>query len=156
MNLSLTIRSRAVCLGLFGLLLFVPPVSAADYSPGVTAKVLKKTTVTGNGQQITYPQTDRAEVTAMSVELAPGAETGWHQHPIPVYAYVVSGRLTVELADGKKLKFETGDAIVEVVNTMHNGKNLGAEPVKLAVFYLGIVGSPNVIKPEPGKESALK
>ena len=149
MHLSLTLRNHAAALGLCGMLLCAQPVLAADYSSGVTAKVLKKTTVTGNGQKITYPQTDRAEVTAMSVELAPGAETGWHQHPIPVYAYVVSGQLTVELAEGKSLSFGAGEAIVEVVNTLHNGKNLGREPVKLAVFYLGVEGAANVIKPEP-------
>jgi len=36
--------------------------------------------------------------------------------------------------------------IIEVVNTVHNGKNMGTEPVKLAVFYLGAEGTPNVIK----------
>jgi hypothetical protein len=79
---------------------------------------LQKTSVTGNGQKITYPQTDRAEVTAMFVELAPGAETGWHKHPIPVYAYVISGNLSVELEDGKCLSFAAGDAVIEVVNTL--------------------------------------
>lgn len=137
---------RAACLGLSGLLLIVSSTFAADYSSGVTAKVLTKTTVTGNGQKILYPVTDRAEVTAMTVDLAPGAETGWHKHPVPVYAYVVSGNLTVELEDGKKLSFVAGEAIIEVVNVMHNGKNKGPEPVKLAVFYLGAAGTPNVVK----------
>jgi len=115
--------------------------------------VLTKTTVTGNGQKISYPQTDRAEVTAMTVELAPGAETGWHKHPVPVYAYVVSGNLTVELEDRKQLAFKAGDAIIEVVNTLHNGRNSGSEPVRLAVFYLGAEGVPNVIKPESVKNT---
>lgn len=152
---SLRSRSNQV-VGLFclaGLLVLVSPVLAADYSSGVTAKVLKKTSQTGNGQKINYPRTDRAEVTAMGVELVPGAETGWHSHPIPVYAYVVSGRLSVELADGKTLDFAAGEAIIEVVDSMHNGKNLGSEVVKLAVFYLGVEGSANVVKLAPGQEA---
>lgn len=133
---------------LIGLFLAVSSASATDYSSGVTAKVLRKTTVTGNGEKITYPATDKAEVTAMTVKLAPGAETGWHKHPIPVYAYVISGTLSVKLEDGKQYTFGAGDAIIEVVNTLHNGKNRGSEPVELAVFYLGAEGTANVIKPD--------
>lgn len=137
---------RTVCLCLIGLLFVLQPSHAADYNPGVTSKILLKSTATGIGQKIVYPQTDRAEVTAIAVELAPGAETGWHKHPAPVYAYVVSGSLSVELEEGKLLSFGAGEAIIEVVDTMHNGRNMGSEPLKLAVFYLGAEGTPNVIK----------
>ena len=140
------IRFASLCLGSLYLLI-VTSAFAADYSPAVTAKVLTKTTVTGNGQKIRYPVTDRAEVTALTVVLAPGAETGWHKHPVPVYAYVIAGTLSVEIEGGKLLTFKKGDAIIEVVNTLHNGKNSGTEPVQLAVFYLGIEGVPNVVKP---------
>jgi len=138
---ALKIRIACLCLTLIA-----PAAFAADYSSGVLAKVLLKTSVTGNGQKIAYPLTDNAEVTAMTVELAPGSETGWHKHPIPVYAYVISGRLSVELEDGSLLSFGAGEAVIEVVDTLHDGRNMGTEPVKLAVFYLGAKGTPNVIK----------
>lgn len=141
---EMRINVYVILVGLF--LIMVKPAIAADYSPGVTSKVLSKTTVTGNGQKTSYPLTDKAEVTAMIVDLAPGAETGWHKHPVPVYGYVVSGSLSVELEDGKLLSFSAGEAIIEVVNTMHNGRNSGAVPVKLAVFYLGAEGIPNVVR----------
>jgi quercetin dioxygenase-like cupin family protein len=83
----------------------------------------------------------------MTVDLASGAETGWHSHPIPVYAYVLSGVLDVELEDGQVITYRSGDAIIEVVNTLHNGRSQGPDPVRLAVFYTGVVGIPNVIKP---------
>ncbi len=150
MKLFISLTIRTTIFSLFGILLVVHTSFSADYSSGVTAKLLKKSTVTGNGEKIAYPLTDRAEVTAMTVDLAPGAETGWHKHPVPVYAYVISGNLSVELEDGKLLSFSAGEAIIEVVNTMHNGKNIGTEPVKLAVFYLGAEGTPIVIKPEKG------
>jgi quercetin dioxygenase-like cupin family protein len=156
MTLFFTPLIRTACLCLIGLFLITSPTFAADYSSGVTAKVLVKTSVTGNGQKITYPLTDKAEVTAMTVDLAPSAETGWHKHPVPVYAYVVSGKLSVELEDGKALSFVAGDAVIEVVNVMHNGINRGTEPVKLAVFYLGAEGTPNVIKPAPVEKAVRK
>lgn len=148
------IRTASLCL--ISLFLLAPASFAADYSSGVTAKVLTKTTVTGNGQKIAYPVTDRAEVTAMTVDLAPGSETGWHKHPVPVYAYVVSGNLAVEIDSGKELTFKAGDAIIEVVNTLHNGRNRGSESVKLAVFYLGVEGTPNVIKPKTAEDAGQK
>lgn len=146
-------RKTATALALIGFFLLTSLAVAADYNAGVSATVLKKTSVTSNGEKITYPQTARAEVTAMTVDLAPGAETGWHQHPVPVYAYVVAGNLSVELEGGKVLNFRAGEAIIEAVNTLHNGKNKGTEPVRLAVFYLGSEGRANVIKMESVKEN---
>lgn len=132
------------------LVLLTLPVAAADYQSGVSAKAIVKTSVTGNGQQIAYPCTDKAEVTAMEVTLPPDTETGWHQHPVPVYAYVQAGELEVAIAGGVTKRFKKGDAIIEVVNTPHNGRNRGEETVRLAVFYLGIQGEPNVVKlPKP-------
>jgi len=151
-----TSHIRVACLCLTALILITAPAFATDYSTGVTSKVLVKTSITGNGQKISYPVTDKAEVTAMIVVLASGAETGWHKHPVSVYAYVISGLLSVEIEGGKQLSFAAGEAIIEVVNTLHNGKNMGNEPVTLAVFYLGSAGVPNVIKPAPVGKSGLQ
>ena len=129
------------CLALFS----SSPAFSSDYE-GLKVTPVKKTTTTTNGQRVSYPKTDSAEVTVVTVDIPPGSETGWHQHPIPVYAYVLSGELAVELADGKQALFKEGDAIIEVVNTPHNGRNLGKKPVKLVVFYTGVEGSPNTVK----------
>ncbi len=132
----------AVCLFFCSLTVF-----GEDYNGGVSATVLKRTLVTGNGQKIVYPVTDKAEVTAMKVDIPAGSETGWHRHPVPVYAYVLSGTLDVELEDGQVMTFRGGDAIIEVVDTLHNGRNRGSGTVRLAVFYTGVEGKPNVVKP---------
>lgn len=133
-------------------LLAVSAGYSADYKSGVTARVLGKSMVTGNGSRIVYPGTDKAEVSLVDVELAPGAETGWHKHPVPVYAYVVSGSIAVELENGMKRTFAAGDVIFEVVDILHNGKNAGMVPVKMTVVYLGVEGTPNVVKTSPGKQ----
>ncbi len=139
---------KTITLFVLSILILTMPAVAADYNAGVAVTILKKASVTSNGQPIAYPKTDRPEVTALTVDLAPGAETGWHKHSMPVYAYVVSGRLTVDLEDGKQLSYGPGEVIYEVVDTLHNGKNSGTVPVRLAVFYLGAAGVPNVIKPQ--------
>lgn len=121
-------------------------VSADEYSSGVQARVVLKTKNMSNGQPIAYLKMDNPEVTVMTVELLPGAETGWHTHPVPVYAYVLSGSLTIEVEDKKTSISQAGDAIIEVVNTRHCGKNTGNVPVKLVVFYTGAENLLNVIR----------
>jgi quercetin dioxygenase-like cupin family protein len=51
----------------------------------------------------------------------------------------------VEVKGGKTYHFTAGDAIVEVVNIPHNGKNLGTTPVALIAFYTGETGTPNTV-----------
>jgi quercetin dioxygenase-like cupin family protein len=80
------------------------------------------------------------------VDIAPGAQTGWHSHSVPVYAYVISGCLDVNIEGNISRQFQAGDVIIEVVNTRHNGVNKGKTPVKLIVFYTGAKDIPNVLK----------
>ncbi len=134
---------------LAGFALLVPASTFAEsdaYAAAVTVKPIVVTSVTGNGMPIEYPDTDKEEVTVAEVILNPGAETGWHTHASPVYAYVLSGTLAVDYVDGTGKVFATGEAIIEVVNTPHNGRTVGAEQVRLIVFYLGIKGKPNSVK----------
>jgi quercetin dioxygenase-like cupin family protein len=135
------------------LLVLVRAIHSSDYLSEVKSQQILVTTTAENGQPIHYLQTDKPEVTAMTVEIPPGAETGWHLHREPVYAYVLAGQLEVELADGRKLRFKQGDAIVEVQNIAHNGRNIGSNPVRLAVFYTGEVGQPNVTHVQPNASS---
>jgi quercetin dioxygenase-like cupin family protein len=124
----------------------VPYVAVADdYTSGVEASLILKTTTTTGHYPIKYLNTERPEITVMKVEIKPGAETGWHSHPVPLYAYVLEGNLTVEVKGGKTYHFTAGDAIVEVVNIPHNGKNLSRMPVVLIAFYTGEIGTPNTI-----------
>jgi quercetin dioxygenase-like cupin family protein len=123
------------------------PASGNDYE-GVKVTPVKKTTTASNGQKLSYPKTDSPEITVALVEIPAGAETGWHMHPVPVYAYVLSGSLTVETKTGERFDFKEGDAIIEMVDTPHNGKNSGTIPAKLAVFYTGEQGKPVTMKTE--------
>lgn len=126
---------------------------AGEYRPEVKTKEILKSTTTAAGQPIIYPRTDRPQVTASTVEIPPGGETGWHTHPVPLYAWLVAGTLTVEFGGGQKVLYREGDAIIEAVNTPQNGRNSGTTPVKLLVFATGAVDMPNAVKTpvyEPG------
>jgi quercetin dioxygenase-like cupin family protein len=138
---------RLYKLGLIIYLLLTPSfLNAGEYADGVQSKVILKAATTGNGEPIAYLKTDQPEITAMTVDISPGAQTGWHSHSVPVYAYVISGCLVVNIEGSKSRQFSAGDVIIEVVNTRHNGVNTGAVPVKLIVFYTGAKDTPNVFK----------
>jgi quercetin dioxygenase-like cupin family protein len=131
---------------IFLVLGFTVTAAEGDDYTGAKVTVIKKSTTTASGQRMEYLKTDHPEVTALLVEIPPGGETGWHFHPVPVYAYVLSGTLTTEMKNGEKHEYKEGEAIFEAVNIAHNGKNLGKIPVKLVVFYTGEVGKPLTIR----------
>lgn len=112
---------------------------AAQGFHSVSSKLLLETATTWNGDNITYPE-GIAKITALKIEIEPGAETGWHHHPVPSFAYILQGELEITLKDGRKMTASAGEAVAEVTNTFHNGKNIGHETLKLIVFYTGIEG----------------
>ncbi len=112
---------------------------ALEESASIKASTILKTETSWDGKPIEYP-TGKAEITGMLVEIAPGSETGWHLHPVPSFGMILEGELEVQLKTGEVKHLKSGEALAEVVNTLHNGRNVGSIPVKLIVFYAGAVG----------------
>jgi quercetin dioxygenase-like cupin family protein len=119
---------------------------AEGYKKQVQITPLLRATTTSAGQPIVYPNTADPEVTAVLVEIPGGAETGWHKHPYPCYAYVLSGEIFVEVQGGTINQFTAGQAFAESVNTFHNGRNSGPEPVRLVMFVTGEKGEPFTVR----------
>ena len=119
------------------------------YAKEVKVTEILKTLQTADAQAIKYPRVAHPEVTILNIEIPPGKESGWHKHPVPIYAYVVSGQLTVEIAGGKEFNYTAGQGFAEVVNVFHNGKNLGTEPVKLIAVITGEQGKAFTVKRSP-------
>ena len=138
---------------MFGLALVIGIRGAAALDPSGTVQVtpLLKTTTSWNGKPLSYP-TGTAEVTALLVEIAPGGETGWHKHPVPSFALMLEGTLEVALEDGSVKHLEAGEAVAEVVDTLHNGRNVGKVPVKLVVYYAGVSGQAVTVKAFPASQ----
>ncbi|MDZ7720442.1 MAG: cupin domain-containing protein [Balneolaceae bacterium] len=132
----------------FGLLIttsffFIFDLAYAQTPPEqpVKSTQILQTETTWNGKDIEYPQNGSEEITALEIVFEPGAETSWHRHPVPSLAYVINGELKVILKDSGESKiFKKGDAFAEVIDTWHYGKNIGDEPVKIVVFYIGEKG----------------
>jgi quercetin dioxygenase-like cupin family protein len=130
----------AACLSLLALLLFSSiDARAVDQNSAVTVTSLLKTTSGWDGKQIVYPE-GQAEMTALLVEIAPGESTGWHQHPVPSFGFLLEGTLEITLMDGRIKRMEQGEALSEVTDTMHIGRAISKTPVKIVVFYAGAIG----------------
>jgi quercetin dioxygenase-like cupin family protein len=113
-----------------------PAAFAEGYQSSVQIDENLSTTKTWDGASIQYPS-GTAKVTGAIITLPPGTETGWHMHPVPCLALILEGELLVELKDGRTKKLKAGDTLAEVINTPHNGKNIGKTTLKIAVFYAG-------------------
>lgn len=147
-------RLSALVLMFCSCICFAPAAEPGAYSRAVVVTPLLKTQTDGAGRAIVYPTHAPAEITAVHVELAPGQQTNWHQHPVPCVAYLIEGELEVEFPDGTARRFKAGDAIAEVVALLHNGRNIGRVPVRLVLFALGTVGQPYAVKADspPAKQ----
>lgn len=129
---------------------------ALDNSAAVKVTPLLKTTTSWDGKPLVYPSGD-AQITGLLVEIAPGGETGWHEHPVPSFGLILQGTLEVTLDNGQVKTLQAGEALAEVVSTLHNGRNKGKQPVKLVVFYAGTTDSVlTIAHPEFEKSETLK
>lgn len=135
-------------LGALAALTLALPALAIEATSAVRVTPLLRTAQSWDGKPIAYPG-GAGEAVMLIVEIAPGGQTGWHEHGVPSFAYVLQGELEVSLADGRKNRLVAGDALAEVVGVLHNGRAVGETPVRLVVFYAAGDGRPlTVAHPE--------
>lgn len=138
---------------LWGFVFLYFPLNALALEPSAAIKVtpLIQSSQSWNEVPIAYSE-GQAQITGLMIEIAPGADTGWHQHPAPSFGVITQGTLEVTLRDGRVKRLQAGDALIEVVNTDHIGRNVGDVPVKLIVFYAGTVGQVLTVKADEVKQ----
>jgi quercetin dioxygenase-like cupin family protein len=117
---------------------------SSEFNDQIQSQENLSTTKTWDDAPIHYPS-GTAKVTGAIHTIPPGIETGWHLHPVPCFALVLEGELVVELKDGRTKKLKAGDTLAEVIGTLHNGKNTGKVPLKIAIFYIGNTELKNTI-----------
>jgi quercetin dioxygenase-like cupin family protein len=110
---------------------------------------LAKSCVSWDGTLLPAYPDGHPEITILRIVIPAGETLAKHKHPVINAGVLLKGELTVQTEDGKTLHLKTGEAIVEVVDTWHYGKNEGVEPAEIIVFYAGAEGSPiTVHKPD--------
>lgn len=118
---------------------------------GMPATPLLSSGETVVGERIAYPQ-GPAQVTAAVVALAPGAETGWHTHGVPVLGYMLEGELSVDYGSKGVRVYRAGDAFLESMRVPHNGRNSGQRPMRILAVFMGAEGAATS-KPAKSPES---
>lgn len=124
-----------------------PQAADAGQRPPVPATVLlDRQATTVLGQDLAYPTTGQAQVSSSIITLRPGQRTGLHKHDAPMYAYVLSGAVTVTYQTGVTKTFTKGQALLEAVGVAHEGANLGRTDCRLLVVNIGAEGTANSVK----------
>jgi quercetin dioxygenase-like cupin family protein len=113
---------------------------------GFTATTLLQTSTTIEEQPIRFPQGDN-QFTAVLGEIAPGGQAGRHMHTVPLLVYMLEGSLSIEMEGYGTHVVSAGEAFTEVVNTWHNGRNLGSTPARFLIVFAGQDGTPITIRP---------
>ena len=88
-----------------------------------------------------YPQ-GRPELVAMKYVFPAGKKLGWHHHDVMNCGVLTQGELTIVAQDGTEKVVHEGEAVVEMVGTIHHGENRGTKPAVLYMFYLSQKGTP--------------
>ncbi len=135
-------RSRTLSFAVAALVAASMPAAAGEAYPAVN---LLDTTRTVAGEDIRYPTTGPAKVTALVVTIAPGAETALHHHPAPMFAYILDGEVSVDYGAAGRRVFRAGDALVEAMAVPHKGVNTGTVPVRILAVSMGAEGTANVV-----------
>jgi quercetin dioxygenase-like cupin family protein len=114
--------------------------AAGAFEPTTHVTPLLSTDKTVMDEPIVYPTGAPAKVTTAIVSMAPGAETGWHTHGVPLVGLILEGELTVDYGSRGKRTYKKGDSVAEAMNVPHNGRNTGTGTMRLYVVYMGAEG----------------
>ena len=107
-----------------------------------TAEVLLRASHGWDGTPYQAYPAGPPELSLLRVNIPANTVLGWHIHPIPSTAYIISGEVLVETREGnRQTLLKSGDSIAAVVNIEHRART-GATPVDLLVFYAGSEGMP--------------
>src|SRR4029079_6863497 len=133
-------------IGIGAIALFVLGAAAAfPLAPQPRFMPLLSTGKTIMDEPIVYPTGAPAKLTTGIVTMAPGTETGWHTHGVPLTGLVLEGELTVDYGDKGKRTYKEGQSLAEAINIPHNGKNTGSGMMRLFVVYIGAEGLPTSV-----------
>lgn len=111
-------------------------------------KELFRTSQSWDGADLPDYPVGKPELVAMRYVFEPGSSLHLHHHDVMNFGIVEQGELTIVSADGKEKVIHQGEAVVEMVGTVHHGENRGQVPVVLNMFYLSQEGLPLSVSDE--------
>ncbi|WP_422080815.1 cupin domain-containing protein [Ulvibacterium sp.] len=109
---------------------------------------LADTNKSWDGNQLPeYPE-GQPHIKILKFIIPPKTQLPPHEHHVINAGVLLRGELTVVDENNNTLHLKAGDPIVELVNTIHYGKNEGTEPAEIIVFYAGAKDIPITVMKE--------
>ena len=108
---------------------------AKPLKPQVT--VLHSSSKSSAGEAISYPK-GTPKLTIAQVIFPVGGILPKHTHPAPLIVHIMSGEVTSERPNGKKVVYKAGDTFVEATNSPHTVTNTDKTPT---IVYAVIAGA---------------
>ncbi len=127
------------------LILSLAPVRAQEAST-IKVETLVKSGASWDGNALPRYPRGKPEISILRITIPPHERLTMHQHPVINAGILLEGELTVVKKTGETVQLKAGEALVEVVNTWHYGKNDGDVPAVIVVFYAGVTNSPLTVK----------
>lgn len=118
------------------------PATAEEVAPATYQNLLTplfKGNETIIGQKIAYPAGD-PKVTAAIVVIAPGKNTGWHTHEVPLFVNVLEGEISVDYGSKGVKVYKAGESFLEAMDWPHNATNKTDAIVRIMAVYMGAEG----------------
>ncbi len=112
----------------------------------VESTELIRTSQSWDGVELPDYMLGRPELVAVKYVFPAGQKLGWHHHVVMNFGVLVQGELTIIGLDGKTKVVHEGEAVVEMVGTVHHGENRGTKDCILYMFYLSQKDMPLAIQ----------
>ena len=121
-------------------------ISSAQH--GATREQVSSLLNTGQtilGQPVAYPTQTPAKITSAIITMQPGEATGWHQHDVPMFCYILEGEVTVDYGAKGTHAYRQGEALMEAIDVAHDGRNTGTGPARILAVFMGAEGVPDTV-----------
>lgn len=112
-------------------------------------EILVESSNSWNGDYIPPYRTGTPKLTISKITVPPKTRMSWHYHPMNEGAIILKGELIVEDDQGKEIHLKEGDALIEMVNRIHFGRNETDKETIIYSFYAGVKELENSIEKEP-------
>ena len=122
-------------IGILIIAVFANVANSKQLKPQVT--VLHSSSKSSAGEAISYPK-GTPKLTIAQVIFPVGGKLPKHTHPAPLIVHIMSGEVTSERPNGKKVVYKAGDTFVEATNSPHTVTNTAKTPT---IVYAVIAGA---------------
>lgn len=147
MRIAIPLAAAGLAAFLAGPALANGPAAGAEQAlpSGFDTRSVLRTGETRDGAPFAYPRTGNPEIVSVLGTIQPGGRTPRHQHPVPVYVYILEGEVELVTEGGAPRRYRAGEAYIESLDRNHQLFNKSDAPARLLVVFVGEKGKPTTV-----------